>query len=199
MSLAYVPNGKSAVSVSANEGVVVWDLTLPPKAAGAKTVVNDKDEAWQKLASPSYEERTAAITYYLGHPAAVEEMVADMRRRLGEGEDEAARAAQAQRIEKLGDASYSVRMKAYEDLEQLGAAARNALAAAVEHPSPEVRGRVAGLLNRIGGPADFRAVLAVEVCGLLKTPAAKAELERLAGSKLPCAAHAKAVLARVWK
>jgi hypothetical protein len=195
-SVACAPNGRTAVTVSVAEGLAVWDLTAPPKAAPIAAPIGTLDEAWQKLASAGYEERTAAFNYYLSLPAA--QAAADLQRRLASQIDNpAARAAQRALIAKLDDPSYAVRTQAADELAQLGDAARAELAAAADHPSPEVRTRVASLLNAIGGPADTRTVLAVEVLSYLTDPAAKAELARLAGSGLPCAAHAKAVLKRV--
>lgn len=201
VSVAYGPDGKFAVSVSLNEGVVTWDMTAPPELPpGSWPLVSSLGEAWRTLAVVSYEARTRAIKFYLHYADEgldyADKVVADLRRRLEAAGDASGAAARRKLIEQLDDPSYSVRNKAYADLEELGPEARAELAAAAEHSSAEVRSRVAALLNAIGGPVDFRAILAAEILATLKNPEAKAELERLAGSSLPCAAHAKALLAR---
>jgi len=199
MSVAYGPDGKFAVTLSAAEGVVIWDLTAAPRMFGPKVAIGSLDEAWRKLASPEHQERAAAFNYYCKQ-VAPDEAAAELRRRLQEVTvDEAARAAQRRLIARLDDPEYTVRFWAFDELAEMGARARGELAAAAEHPSPEVRSRVGELLQAIGGPADFSSVLALEVLAVLKTPAAKAELERVAASSLPCAIHAKALLARFAK
>jgi hypothetical protein len=199
VSVAYSPDGKTAVSVSLMEGVVVWDMLGLPKARDKKTEVNGLDDAWRKLASSRYEDRAAAFNYYCAQVPAGD-AARDLQEHLkGKADDAAARAAQRDLIAKLDDASYGVRAKAYDDLAEMGDSARAELAAAIGHPSPEVRARVGSLLNAIGGPTDCRSVVAVEILATLKHPVAKTELERLAKSDLPCAAHAKALLARPTK
>jgi len=196
LSVAYGPNRRFAVTLSPNEGVVIWNLMAAPNPLGAKVAPGNLSEAWQKLAAPEYEERAAAFSYYCSQiePAAA---AADLRERLqGVSVDEAGRAAQRRLIAQLDDPQYTVRVRAFDELRQMGARARGELAAAAEHTSAEVRSRVGLLLEALGGAEDFRSVLALEILALLKTPAAKAELERVAASSMPCAAHAKALLAR---
>jgi len=220
LSVAYAPDGKSAVSVSASEGLVIWDLSGPPRAPlwkaeykggqqfvarqaartpaeAAAADIATLDDAWGKLASLNYIDRTLAVHYYLKQGAAA---VADLRKRtLVPSADAASGAARAALIARLDDPDYAARQKAHDDLAQLGETARSELVAALDDPSAEVRSRAGSLLNAIGGVADFRRILVVEILALLKTPEATAELERLAKSGLPCAAHAKALLARAGK
>ncbi|MGD0093378.1 MAG: WD40 repeat domain-containing protein [Planctomycetota bacterium] len=202
--VAYHPGGRFALTLSAKEGLVVWDMALAPKLRELNVGLANLDDAWQKLGARGYEVRAAAFNYYCANyyltKVAPAEAAADLCRRLqGKAVDEAARAAQRRLIAQLDDPAYTARVRACDELAQLGESAREELAAAAEHPSAEVRARVGALLEAIGGPADFRSVLALEILALLKTPAAQAELERVAASGLPCATHAKALLARMNK
>jgi HEAT repeat protein len=100
-------------------------------------------------------------------------------------------------IEKLDDDRYGVRLKAFEDLRQLGPAAREAVADALEHPSLEVRVRATQLLQELGGPLDVRPVMVIEILGLIGTKEAREELRSIIAENIsPYVNHAKAMLAR---
>jgi RNA polymerase sigma factor (sigma-70 family) len=107
-------------------------------------------------------------------------------------------------IKHLGDEEFAVRESATKDLAAIGADAGPALRKAVtEDPSPEVRLRATGLINRLptrSRPAatDARAVEVLEQIG---TPEARAVLTTLAGRELDTLLKrdAAAALARLRK
>jgi hypothetical protein len=101
----------------------------------------------------------------------------------------------------LDSAEFAAREKAGETLSQLGEAARSALQAELAHaPSPEVRKRPQGLVDRLAAPtpARLRLIRAVEAVEGAGAPEAKALLEAWAGGAWgnTLATEAKAALAR---
>lgn len=192
LGMAATPDGKSLATLSQAEGLVIWDLVSPPRPFSAPAAIKDFDDAWKKLALTSYDERASAMVFYiLAAPAAA---ASDLARRLQAAPDNKTAADIQKGIDQLDDANYQLRVNAFDELAQHGAEAREALAAALNHSSVEVRVRATALLNAIGGPADFRRVLAIEILAMLNAPEAKAELARLAAANLPCSAHAKSKL-----
>jgi len=192
-SILVDPSGKRAISLSAAEGLVVWDLTRPPMTIVANGRPANADEAWEKLKSANYEDRAAAFAFFAEQGAAA---VPEIVRRVRDASSRAATDFE-KLIEPLDDAHFQLRANAFEELAQRGVAARTALLGALQHPSLEVRVRVQALLARIGGTADFRTVTAIEILGLLGGADARAELARLAAANMPYSGQAKATLIRL--
>ncbi|HYG74902.1 MAG TPA: HEAT repeat domain-containing protein [Planctomycetota bacterium] len=193
VGIVAAPGGKFVVSLSASEGIVVWDLSKPPLTVVANANPGSADDAWQKLASPQYDDRAAAFAFYIAQgPAGAADLIRRLRE-MGAVKDDDVAAL----IEKLDDPNFQLRANAAEELSQRGIAARPALLTALRHPSLEVRIRAASLLAQIGGIADFRTVTAIEVLGQLGGADATAELSRLASANMPWSRQARGVLQRL--
>jgi hypothetical protein len=193
LGIACTPDGKTLLTISQAEGLVNWNITAPPLPFTGQPRASDLNDAWKKLSSTNYDDRCAAFAYYVENRDG--SAAADLIKRL-QAPKNAAVAAEVQKwVDQLDDANYQLRLNAFEELGQHGADAREALAvAALTHASAEVRVRAVRLLNTIGGVADFRNVLAIEILATLGTPETKTELARMAAANLPCSAHAKSKL-----
>lgn len=190
MGVAVSPDGASVVSVSPREGVVLWKLNAPPLTAGKKTAT--AEDAWPLLGGHDYSDRTAAVQYYLKQANAA----ADLGAKLSHPSEQQARYREL--VDKLDDESYSIRLQAFEELQQAGGDARAAIMAALQHPSLETRVHAAELLQAIGGAVDRRAVLIIEILGMLNSADAKKHLtDYVNSSTAPETAHARAVLRRM--
>lgn len=178
LSVACAPDGRTAYTMSPREGVVIWKIDGAPLGA-PKDAVKALDDAWDKLGSMEYEERTAAFNYFVREDP---QAAAHIGKRLDESVADTSRGIQRALIAKLDDESYAVRTNAFHDLEMLGPAAREELIAVADRPSAstEVRLQAGLLLNQIGGRTDARRIVALEVLGVLGTPEAALALKKLA-------------------
>jgi len=192
LGIASTPDGKTLITISQAEGLVNWDITAAPLPFAGQIRASDANDAWKKLASINYDERTAAFAFYTGQRDG--SAAADLIKRLQTPKNAAVTAEVQKWVDQLDDANYQLRINAFEELAQHGADAREALAAALNHSSVEVRVRAVRLLNAIGGVSDFRSVLAIEILAAVNSPETKVELARLAAANLPCSAHAKSKL-----
>jgi hypothetical protein len=195
VGVACTPDGNTAVTVSGLEGLVTWDLNAPPAEPRGNEPVTEGREAWRLLSAGSYDERVRGVMYFLDRKE-------EGAHELGKFFDGLAPAPgdvdqQRQLIERLNDANYALRAQAYDRLLELGAAARPQLVAALDHPSLEVRTRVAALINSIGGTQDFRGIVALETLASFHLPAARSEIERIAALHTPLSAPAKSILERL--
>ncbi len=195
VSVGYAPNGARAFSISAREGLVVWNVAAPP--LGGDVRARSLDEAWDALANRGYEQRAGAFAGLLKDPP--ENIAREIAARFNASPaDKDAQQRYGQLVAALDDDNYAVRVKAFEELQRLGPDPRGELALAVEHPSAEVRVRAAELLSAIGGGVDGRKMLVLEFLAALNSPPAREELNKIAQShSAPYSMHAAALLARL--
>lgn len=195
VNVACAPDGNTAITASGLEGIIAWDLNAPPSKGRQNEEIAGTDDAWRLLAAGTFEERARGALYFIDKK---DDGAAELGRKLGALAPAAGDVElQRQLIGRLNDPSYTARSQAYDRLLEIGGGARPELVAALEHPSLEVRTRVAALLNAIGGSQDFRGIVALETLASMNLPSARKEIERVAALKVPLAAPAKAILERL--
>ena len=195
-ALAMQADGRRLYSLSADAGITAWDPAGLPLTSGKYAgIINSNEGAWLAMASVEYDARSEAIAFYVNgkDPVAVVKFLSEKLSTGGIKEEE--RKAQMELIAQLDDAAYATRLKASEELKKLGIGARESLTQALKNASSEVRMKAAELLRDMGGTVDARGVLAIEIFGLLRTPAAVETLKQIAAQDGPNAGRAKAMLA----
>jgi RNA polymerase sigma factor (sigma-70 family) len=176
--LAFTPDGRRLVSVSADQTGLVWDVTLPALggARGGKF-----DEAWGLLA-----ELDAGLAYsgMAALAASPTEAVRLLRRNLRPAP--VPTDAELDRIVgQLGADAFAEREKASAELERFGPnAVAGAKARLGRSPAPEVRRRLRTFLERYDGPNpspyQLRCARGVAVLEAMNTAEARALLAELA-------------------
>ena len=195
-ALACSINGKTLYSLSADAGIVAWDIRALPLSVGKFTAsMVSPDVAWQALDSADYEARSDAMRFFVKHPDPAAMVTFLMERLAAGGVKETDRKVQTELIEQLDDPAYATRLKAAEDLQKMGRSAREALLQALKNPSSEVRQKAAELLRDAGGSSDARGVLVLEMLRMFKVPAAAEALKSIADQDGPNATRARAISA----
>ncbi len=176
--LAFSPDGRRLVTVSADQTGLVWDVTLPALGDGRGRKM---DEAWGLLA-----ERDARLAY--SGMAALAASPAEAPRLLRTNLRPAPVPTEAELdrvVTRLGADTFAEREKASAELERFGP---HAVAGARERlgrsPPPEVRRRLRAFLERYDGPSpspyQMRCVRGVAVLEAINTAETRALLAELA-------------------
>jgi RNA polymerase sigma factor (sigma-70 family) len=167
--LAFSPDGRRLVSVSADATGLVWDVTLPALAGGEKPAGKGLAEAWDRLADPDPARGYAGIAALAADPA---EAVPLLRARLRPS-PVPTEAELDRLIGQLGAKTFAERTKALAELDRFGPnAAPGVKARLARPPSAEVRARLVQFLARHDGPEPspyhlrcVRGVAALEAVG----------------------------------
>jgi WD40 repeat protein len=198
-SLAFAPDGRTLASASKDTTALVWAAI--GAGTGRTLSPGEAEGAWVDL---GVEDAARAYQAMAALAAAPEHAVPFLREclrpvRLPEPEPKRLAAL----IAELDNDDFAVRTRATAELENLGEAAGPALRRALrDRPSPEVRRRLEGLLEKL--QADnvsdrLRASRATELLEQVRTPEARQLLEVLAGGapSAPLTREAKASLERL--
>jgi hypothetical protein len=176
--IAFTPDGRRLVSVSADQTGLVWDVTLPALGAarGGKLA-----EGWEALAELDAKLAYSGMAALAASPAgAVRLLRANLRPAPVPTDPELNRV-----VGQLGADTFTEREKASAELERFGP---HAVAGAKERlgrsPAPEVRRRLRAFLERFDGPNpspyQLRCVRGVAVLEAINTAEARALLAELA-------------------
>jgi hypothetical protein len=182
VSVAFSPDNQTIITGSADTTALVWDAgKFIKKTSTVELKAGQVDELWKELAGDPLKANLAITTLSTAPKQAVDLFKANIKPAVGGNE---------QRIEKLiGDLEsdrFQTRQAATKELEKLGELAEPALQKAIQTlKGLESKRRVEKLLAQISNdqvpPAEVRRTLrAVQVLGILGTPEARTELERLA-------------------
>jgi hypothetical protein len=182
ISLFFSADGKCLVSSSQDTSVLVWDLTRvladKPRVRG-RLSPKDLEVLWTDLAS---DEAARAYKAQAKLTRAPKETLAFLKERLHPVAEPDLKGLSGLLADLDAD-EFTVRGKAAEQLEKLGAAAKPALRKALEGPlSAEARRQVEGLLDRLSDwiPERLQAYRALEVLEHLDTPESRQLLQKLA-------------------
>jgi RNA polymerase sigma factor (sigma-70 family) len=176
--IAFTPDGRRLVSVSADQTGLVWDVTLPALGDGRG---RKPDEAWGLLAESDARLAHSGMAALAASPAeAVRLLKAKLRPAPVPTDAELDRV-----VAQLGADAFAEREKASAELERFGP---NAVAGARERlghsPAAEVRRRLRGFLERYDGPHPspyrLRCARGVAVLDAIGTADARALLAELA-------------------
>jgi WD40 repeat protein len=177
--LAFTPDGRRLVTVSADQTGLVWDVTLPALGDGR---AKKPDEAWGALAEPDARLAYSGMAALASSPAeAVHLLRANLRPAPVPTEAELDRVAG-----QLGGDAFADREKASAELERFGPnAVAGAKARLGRSPSPEVRRRLRAFLEQYDGPNPspyqlrcVRGVAALEAIGTADAQALLADLAK---------------------
>ncbi|HYV38288.1 MAG TPA: WD40 repeat domain-containing protein, partial [Gemmataceae bacterium] len=194
--LTFSADGKTLISVGADQNILVWDATS--RAAAVKPAKADGkilERCWTDLGHDDPSIAFQAMGNMIDLPA---EAVALLDKKLLPVPP-VETAVIDKLIGELDSESFAVREKASKDLVKLEGQARQALEAALaKPPSAEVQSRAKKLLEGLDAPllapAELRIVRAVEALERIGTAEARALLARLAkgapGARLTVEAHA---------
>jgi WD40 repeat protein len=184
-ALAFTPDGSRLVSASHDTTLLVWDVAAVRRAeALSEPAAEELEAAWEDLAGKDAGRAYLAVWTLAQAPAAalpllakrlrpVAALDADRQKRLG------------QLLADLDAEEFAVRERAAAELVKLGEAARPRLRQVLEaQPPPELRRRATAVLEKLGGASwsseELRAMRAVEALEHMRTPEARARLEKLA-------------------
>jgi WD40 repeat protein len=181
-AVAFSADGQRLISGSEDTSLLVWDLLHMPSdkpVGGGRLAAKEVETLWAGLASGDAAQAYQAMAKLTGAPA---EAIALFRERL-----HPPAAPDLKRVPgllaDLDGEDFSVREKAAEGLEKLGAAAEPALRQALKGQlSAEAQRQVERLLEKLGGlaPELLQAIRALEVLERLNTPESRQLLEELA-------------------
>jgi hypothetical protein len=186
MRLAFSPDGALLASGSADTSALTWKAGLrafADKPAAKDTQPDELNDWFAKLAGPDAKAAFQAMIKLAQTPAQAV--------KLFESKIEPARKpdpgdrAIPRLIQDLGSDAFTVRTKADQTLQKLGAAAESDLRKAMQGTSLETRRRIEVLLdrlvNRILTNDELRHIRAVEVLETIASPDARALLTRWTG------------------
>jgi hypothetical protein len=203
-AVAFTPDGRTLAAAEAPDTTIrLWEVSALTAAASlppSRLTDGQLESLWSDLAGSDASRAYQAIwSLARAGPQAVSWLDEHLR---------PVAAPEPQRIVRLlaelNSNRFAAREQASRELERLGESAGPGLKeAAANRPSPEVRQRVEQLLERLEQPSRsperLRVLRAIEVLEHIASPAARRELERLAGG-LPEARltqEARASLARL--
>jgi WD40 repeat protein len=166
--LSFSPDGRTLASGGEDNVVFLWDITGTRTGTAPRPAALDLAACWADLAATDAGRAGAAIATFVRSPGPGVLFLAErLRPTDGPGEKRL-----ADLIAGLDAAAYPAREAADRDLARLGDLAEPALLRALKAgPTPEAERRIAGLLDRLGGPPppevlrDLRAVEALEHIG----------------------------------
>jgi WD40 repeat protein len=176
--IAFAPDGRRLVSVSADQTGLVWDVTLPALGDGRGRKL---DEAWGLLAAPDARLAYSGMAALAASPAGATRLL-----RANLSPAPVPTEAELDRIvTQLGADAFAEREKASAELERFGPnAVAGARARLGRSPAPEVRRRLRAFLERYDGPSpspyQLRCVRGVTVLEAMNTAEAQALLSELA-------------------
>jgi hypothetical protein len=180
-SLAFTPDGRRLLSGSRDTTVLVWDMAAVPAPAPRETkrTARELEALWEWLAGDA-DDADRAMRELAVSPAQAAELLGRSLKPADRGMAERI----ARLIRELDSDSFDEREKASADLAELGEEAAEALRAALDGSSAEVRGRAEALLKKLlkgPSPAWLRTLRALEVLEWIGTAEARRVLDRLAG------------------
>jgi hypothetical protein len=204
-AMAFSADGRRLATGSSDGVVIVWDVADITGRKGPGPVelsARERDALWADLVGDDSAKAYRALNRLAAAPDQAVPLVGEALGpvRVPDGEQ------LARLVGRLDAEKFADREGAARDLERWGEAAGPALRAALaKGPTPELRRRVQGLLDRLDrervGPAAgdrLRDLRAVELLERVGTAAAKRALEEIAGGAGP-AREAKAALDRLGK
>lgn len=200
-TVSFSADGKRLVSCSTDGTAVVWEVPEKPQKAGpAEAAVAGFDEAFRLLGATDAAQAQRGLDYLYRRPTESAKQVADRVAAPAPTPE----AKLAQFVADLGSEDFQTREAAVAALEKVsGEAAPLLREAAAKSADAEVRKLANELLGKLEAlatrPDDLRALRAVEVLEGLRTPEARAVLEKWAagprGHRLT--AEAAAAVARL--
>jgi WD40 repeat protein len=203
-ALAFSPDGRRLASGNTDHTALVWDVTGlagPDGRLGAVVLSAERlEKLWADLADPDAAVAHTALWTLAASPAAAVPALAVRLKPVAAPEPRRL----ARLLADLDSDSYPVRVRAADDLGELGELAEPALRKALGGAlSVEARRRIEQLLERLGGPVqapeELRALRAVQALEQAGTPEARRLLQTLAegaaGARLT--REAKAALDRL--
>lgn len=181
-AVSFSADGKRLVSCSTDGTAVVWEVPEKPQKAGpAEAAVTGFDEAFRLLGATDAAHAQRGMDYLYRRPAESAKQVADRVAAPAPTPE----AKLAQYVADLGSEDFPTREAAVAALEKVtGEAAPLLRTAAAKSTDAEVRKLANELLGKLEAPAtrpdDLRALRVVEVLEGLRTPEARAVLEKWA-------------------
>jgi WD40 repeat protein len=174
-AVAISPRGDRLASAGDDGAIIIWNLGEPAKPPAAP----DFDGAWRDLRAPNGASASAAFSVFCNAGNAGTE---DLARRL---EADAAPAEAGRWIRQLDAEEPAMRASALESLADAGVLVEPALTIAAGSASAEAGAAIRELLARLDAPlmkscGSLRRLRALQVFEVVRTPAAKAILARLA-------------------
>jgi RNA polymerase sigma factor (sigma-70 family) len=191
LCLAFSPDSQTLCSASADQTIMVWDVTGQRQPAqrklGASLSAKEWDDLWADLGSEDATRAAIAIRSLLATRQQSLPRLAERLQPIADGEARDKRIRQW--IADLDDDQFAKRRAATEALEKAGPAAEIALRQALAgQPSLEVRQRLERLLARLDQEVpvhlltdELRQVRAVEALERIGTTDARRLLSKLAG------------------
>lgn len=185
LQVAFSHDGMLLASGGQDQSILVWDVKkllakLPAKPPVASPTAAQLDAWWHSLASTEGKAVSEAVWSLAAVPATALELF-EARLKPAHGPDPA---ALARWVVELGDAKFTVRENAQRRLAAAGASAYAALTEGLRaSDSAEARTRLTRLIDAIDSqysPERLRPLRALEVLEKIATPAARAQVERLA-------------------
>jgi WD40 repeat protein len=171
--VAIAPDGRTLTTGSTDATALVWDLTGGITGTGVAL-----PSLWAELASSSAEKAHRAVWGIVGHGDNAAEFVRERVKPVTAVSPEAL----ARRVADVGSERFSVRERAFTELERVGTLAGPAVKVALEKPLPlEIRRRLEKLLQGTASVELLRELRAVEVLERLGTEEARQVLRGLAG------------------
>jgi hypothetical protein len=172
-AVAFAPDGRTLATGSADTTALVWDLT-----GGDAGVREGLPTLWNALAGLDAVRAHRSIWGMVRHGG---EAVGFLRERV-KPVAAPAPGALTRLVADVGSERFSVRERAFSELEKVGELAGPAVRVALERPLPlELRRRLEKLLDGSLSPERLRELRALEVLERLGTPEARGVLRGLAG------------------
>jgi hypothetical protein len=177
-SVAFSPDGRRLVSGGADTTLLIWDLAEHARGGRGSAMLTSTQlrSCWEDLGSEDATKGFRAMGLLLGSPSQATAFLAEKLWPLDPARIRGL-------VADLDSARFSVREKAFKELEALGEAAEPALRQALRgKPSQELRSRVERLLEGLGPPIPperLRRLRAFEALEAMNTREAKRLLEKL--------------------
>jgi dipeptidyl aminopeptidase/acylaminoacyl peptidase len=182
--LAFSPDGRTLASGSRDGTTLIWDVTRPPPVEPRMRPADSvgPDVLWAALDGADAEEAFRVMGALVSRPANAAALLGERLRPIAAADGERV----ARLLADLDSADFAVRQAAEGELRALGRSVAVVLGKAqATNPSPEVRRRLAGLLEELQGGAvpslPLRTLRSLEVLDHLGTGEAERILRGLAG------------------